>query len=191
MKNLKLVALLISCVLGGKLWVLHQQNHALVRQLNDQTTQLSHTQTELKQIQARLAVAEKQLGFLDKYKTVVQVTAYTEASSSSRFADGGSVQRAYAVPQHTLPEDQMVSVALSPTAQGQLHAQMHDYIVLMNRRSHRKTIARFVDTMPNESRPVVDVFFADSRQAFLWGRKTDYYAVNLSASNSPFKGVLN
>ncbi len=191
MKNLKLVvALLISCVLGGKLWILHEQNHALVRQLNDQTNQLSHTQIELKQIQIRLAVAERKLGFLDKYKTTVQVTAYTEASSSARFADGRAVEHAYAVPKRILPEDQVVSVALSPTAQGKLHARMHDYIVLVNRHNHRKTLARFVDTMPNESRPVVDVFFADSHQAFLWGRKTDYYAVNLSSEDSPFKGVL-
>jgi hypothetical protein len=188
MKNLKLVvALLISCVLGGKLWILHEQNHTLVRQLNEQTNQLSHTQTELKQIQIRLAVAERELGFLDKYKTKVQVTAYTGASASSKFSDGGSVSHVYAVSQRTLPEDRIVSVALSPTAQSHLHARLHDYIVLIHKR--RRVIAHFVDTMPNESRPVVDVYFADSRQAIQWGRKTDYYAVNLSTANSPF-GVL-
>lgn len=192
MKKLKLaVALLISIVLGGKFWSLHEQNHTLVRQLNDQSKQLSYTQTELKQIQIRLAVAERKLGFLDKYKTSVQVTAYTEASSSSRFSDGESTEAVYAVPRHTLPEDRIVSVALSPTAQTRLHARLHDYIVLIHKRNHRKTIARFVDIIPNESRPVVDVFFANSQQARQWGRKTDYYAVNISSPNSPFRGVLN
>ena len=185
------IALLISLVLGGKIWSLYEQNHTLTRQLNEKTNQLSYSQTELKQIQVRLAVAEKKLGFLDKYKTTVQVTAYTQASSSSRFADGGSVAHVFAVPQHTLPEDRVVSVALSPTAQNRLHARLHDYIVLIHRRSHRRTVAKFVDIIPNESRPVVDVFFADSHQAVLWGRKTDYYAVNLSSPNSPFRGVLN
>lgn len=191
MKKLKLaVALLISIVLGGKFWSLHEQNHTLIRQLNDKTTQLSSTQTELKQIQIRLAVAETKLGFLEKYKTAVQVTAYTGSSSSSRFSDGGNVARVYAVPKHTLPEDRIVSVALSPTAQLKLHARMHDYIVLVHKNSRRKTIARFVDILPNESRPVVDVFFADSQQARVWGRRTDYYAINLSSPTSPFNGVL-
>ena len=187
MKKVKLgVALLIALVFG----ILHEQNHTLVRQLNEKSNQLSNTQTELKQIQTRLAVAESQLGFLDKHKTAVQVTAYARSSQSKAFADGKSVFSAYAVPQHTLPEDKIVNVALSPTAQARLHARMHDYLVLIHKRSHRKTLARFVDlTSAAEAQPVIDVFFANNRQAVLWGRKTDYYAVNLSMVDSPFKGI--
>jgi hypothetical protein len=191
MKNLKLgVALLIALALGATIEVLHKQNHALVRQLNEKTTQLSSTQTELQQIKTRLAAAERQLGFLEKNKTLVQVTAYARSYQSKVFADGKSITHAYAVPQHVLPEDKVVNIALSPTAQERLHARMNDYIVLIHKRSHRKTLARFVDLMPSEVRPVVDVFFADNRQALLWGRRTDYYAVNISLVNSPFRGVL-
>lgn len=190
MKNLKLgVALLITLVFGASLYVLHEQNHALAHQLNEKTNQLSSTQTELRQIKTRLAVAEKQLGFLEKNKTTVQVTAYARSSQSKVFANGKSVNYAYAVPQHTLPEDKIVNVALSSTAQTRLHARMNDYLVLIHKRSHRKTLARFVDFMPLEKRPVVDVYFADARQAFLWGRNTDYYAVNISSLNSPFRGI--
>jgi hypothetical protein len=192
MKKFKLgVALLIALAFGATIGILHEQNHALARQLNEKTNQLSSSQTELKQIQIRLAVAERQLGFLEKYKTAVQVTAYTRSSQSTVFADGKSVTHAYSVPQHTLPEDRVVNVALSPTAAAKLHARMNDYLVLIHKRSHRQTIARFVDlTSPAETRPVVDVFFTDARQAILWGRRSDYYAVNISMLNSPFKGVL-
>jgi hypothetical protein len=184
------VAILISFAFYATVRVLHRQNHALVRQLNQTTNELSTTKTQLQQVQIRLADAEKKLGFLDKNQTPVQVTAYTKASSSSMFANGKSVTHAYAVPQHTLPENEVVSVALSPSAQVKLHAHMNDYIVLVHRHSHRKTLAKFVDTMPSEHRDVVDVLFSNDRQAWVWGRKTDYYAVNISSVTSPFKGGL-
>jgi hypothetical protein len=191
MKNPKLaVALLISIVFVATVETLHQQNHTLVRQLNQKDHELTLTQTQLQQVQTRLAVAENKLGFLDKNQTPVQVTAFTSSSPSSAFADGRSVAHAYAVPQHTLPEDKVVYVALSTTAQTRLHARMNDFIVLINKRSHRKTLAQFVDVTPAEPRPVVDVLFADERQAWIWGRQTDYYAVNISSANSPFKSVL-
>ena len=191
MKKLQLgVAILIVLVFGATVRILHEQNHALNRQLNEKTTQLSSTQTELQQIQVRLAAAERQLGFLDKFKTKVQVTAYTRQPSSTVFADGGSVAHAYGVSKQQLPEDHIVSVALSPSAQSKLHARMHDYLVLIQKRSQRRTLARFVDIVPNESRPVIDVFFANTHEAILWGRKTDYYAVNVSSADSPFKVVL-
>ena len=195
MKKFKLVvALLIPIAFGATVFVLREQNHALVRNFtqknNELNQELSLTKTELKQVKTRLEVAENKLGFLNNHKAMVEVTAYTKSSSTSRFADGRSVLRAYAVPEHVLPEDHVVYVALSPTAQARLHAHMHDYLVLAHKGSSKRTIARFVDIMPAEKRPVVDVFFADSRQAFLWGRKRDYYAVNISSNDSPFKGVL-
>lgn len=193
MNKLKLsVALLISIVFCATVETLHQQNHTLARQLNDKQQELNLTHTQLQQVQSRLAVAEGKLGYLDKNQTPVQVTAYTKVEApSSHFADGRSVDHVYAVPQHTLPETSIVYVALSPTAQSHLHAHMNDYIVLIHRHSRRKTIARFVDLMPGEQRPVVDVFFADHQQALLWGRKTDYYAVNISSLNSPFRGSIS
>lgn len=191
MEKIKLgAAILIALAFGVTVEVLHEQNHTFARQLNEKTSQLSSTQTELQQIKSRLAAAERQLGFLEKYKITVQVTAYTRSSQSKVFANGRSVVHAYAVPQRVLPENEIVNVALSPTAQKNLHARMNDYLVLIHKRGNIKTLARFVDLMPDEKRPVVDVFFADTRQAVLWGRKTDYYAANISLLNSPFKGVL-
>lgn len=191
MKKFKLgVALLIALTFGVTIKVLRDQNHTLVYNLNDKTNQLSFTKNELQQTKIRLILAEKQLGFLEKYKIAVQVTAYTRSHHSKVFADGKSAIHAYAVPQHTLPENKVVNVALSSTAQKKLHARMNDYLVLIHKRNHRKTLARFVDTIPDEKRPVVDVYFFNNRQAVLWGRKNDYYAVNISSLNSPFKRVL-
>lgn len=189
MNKIKLiVALLIAVVFYSTVEVLHQQNHALFHQLNEKQTELTLSQTQLKQVRIELAAAQNKLGFLDKHQTPVQVTAYTKSSSPNAvFANGRSVERVYAVHQHTLPENAVVYVALSPSAQSRLHARMNDYIVLIHKGTHRKTIARFVDVMPSEPRPVVDVFFSDERQAWIWGRKKDYYAVNISMVNSPFK----
>ncbi len=193
MNKLKLIlALLISVAFCTTVEVLHQQNHALVRQLSQTQQDLNLSQTQLQQVQTRLAVAEGKLGFLEKNQTPVQVTAYTKSSSpNAKFANGRSVEHVYAVPQHTLPENAVVYVALSPAAQSHLHAHMNDLIVLVQKHSHRKTIARFVDIMPGEPRPVVDVFFADERQAWLWGRRTDYTAVNISLVNSPFRSSIS
>jgi 3D (Asp-Asp-Asp) domain-containing protein len=192
MNKLKLfLALIISVAFCTTVEVLHKQNHDLVRQVHQQQQELNLTHTQLQQVQSRLAVAEGKLGYLAKNQTPVQVTAYTKVSSpSSHFADGRSVDHAYAVPHHTLPDNAVVYVALSPTAQSHLHAHIHDYIVLIHKHTHQHVIARFVDLMPSESRPVVDVFFADQKQALLWGRRADYYAVNISSLNSPFRGSI-
>ena len=189
MTNLKLaIALLVPIVFGVTIEVLHQQNHALISQINQKETELTLTKNELKNTQVQLRSAQNQLGFLEKNKQPVQVTAYTKPQNS-KFANGSS--SAYAVPSHTLPEDHMIYVALSPSAQSHLHVHMNDYLVLMQKKSHRKTMAKFVDvTAPYEGRAVVDVLFADQRQAILWGRKNDFYAINISSTNSPFKGVL-
>jgi hypothetical protein len=191
MKNVKLVvALLISIAFGATVFVQYERNHTLVSQLNQKDQELSSSKSELQIVKTRLAIAEKKLGFLDKYKTGVQVTAYA-AAPDRKFSDGTAVLHAYAVPRHTLPEDKVVNVALSPVAQRKLHAKLNDYIVLIQKRSHRKTIAHFVDlTADTETRSVVDVFFADAHQAFLWGRQGGFDAVNLSSPDSPFKGVL-
>jgi 3D (Asp-Asp-Asp) domain-containing protein len=191
MNKLKLIlAILISVAFCTTVEVLHQQNHDLVRQVTQQQQELNLTHTQLQQVQHRLAVAEGQLGYLAKNQTPVQVTAYTKVSSpSTHFADGRSVDHVYAVQRHSLPDNAVVYIALSPTAQSRLHAHMHDYIVLIQKRTHRKVVARFVDYMPSEARPVVDVFFADQRQAILWGRRADYYAVNISSVNSPFRSI--
>jgi len=186
MKKLKLVvALLISIAFGTTVFVLHEQNHALVSQLTTKDKELSSSKSELQVVKIRLAAAEKKLGFLDKYKKGVQVTGYT-AASTQKFSDGQPVVHAYAVTRK-LPEDKVINIALSPRAQRELHARLNDYIVLIQRRTHRKTIAHFVDyTASTETRPVVDVFFADARQAVVWGRQGGYDAVNLSGPSSPF-----
>jgi hypothetical protein len=65
---------------------------------------------------------------------------------------------------------------------------MGDLIVIMDKRGHRKTVARFVDTtFAGESRAVIDVYFADPENARHWGRKDGYYAVNISGKASPFR----
>jgi hypothetical protein len=48
-------------------------------------------------------------------------------------------------------------------------------------------VARFVDrTAQSETRPVVDILFADAHQARIWGRQK-LYAVNISRLDSPFR----
>ncbi|MGA2610999.1 MAG: hypothetical protein ABSH01_26435 [Terriglobia bacterium] len=145
-------------------------------------------QGELVRTTDALSMAKKRLGFLDRYKASVQVTAYT-ASQGARFANGGSTATVYAVRGHSLPNDKMVFVALSPPARQRLNAKFGDLIALVRRRGDAKFLARFVDvTDPQETRPVVDVFFQKDDQARLWGRKkSEYYAVNISARNSPFR----
>lgn len=192
MKNFKLfLALLIAIAFGTTVSVLHRQNSTLVHQLNQKDTELTQTQTELQQTKHLLKVAQDKLGYLDKYKATVQVTAYAMTPAfgdNPQFANGRPVHRAYAVKKHKLPEDAIVNVALSASAQRKLNAKLNDLLVIMDKRGRRKTIARFVDTTaPSETRPVVDVYFADAHQARIWGRHYEYVAVNISAANSPFR----
>jgi hypothetical protein len=112
------------------------------------------------------------------------VTAFTGQGS---FANGLKTDSSYAVPNHTLPEDKVLSIALSPTAQRNLHARLNDYIVLLDKNQQKTRLARFVDTTSaNELRPVVDVFFARQEEARTFGRQ-HYLAVNVSADDSPFQ----
>ncbi len=79
-------------------------------------------------------------------------------------------------------------MALSPVAEHALHAKLNDTIVLMSRNRDRKQLARFVDrTAQTETRPVVDILFADAHEARIWGRRS-YYAVNISQPDSPVQG---
>ena len=103
------------------------------------------------------------------------------------FSNNSPARKAYAVPKHSLPAGKVLNVALSPTAERKLNANLNDTIVLMSRNHRSQHLARFVDrTAQTETRPVVDILFADAHQARIWGRQS-FYAVNISRANSPFQ----
>jgi hypothetical protein len=57
----------------------------------------------------------------------------------------------------------------------------------MSKNRARRHLARFVDrTAQTETRPVVDILFADAHEARMWGRRP-FYAVNISRPDSPFQ----
>jgi hypothetical protein len=189
MRNLTM-ALLVTFVLGTSVG-LHRyenaRNAAVVRQLSDQ---LQQTKSELVDATVRLSAANQKLAFLDSSKARVQVTAYAltgDFGPDPVFSNSAPARSAYAVPKHTLPTGKVLNVALSPTAERKLHANLNDTIVLMSRNRARKHLARFVDrTAQTETRPVVDVLFADAHQARIWGRRS-FYAVDISRPDSPFQ----
>lgn len=189
MRNLTM-ALLVTFVLGTAVGLHHYenvQNAAVVRQLSDQ---LQQTKSELVDATVRLSEANQKLAFLDSSKARVQVTAYAltdDFGPDPVFSNSAPARSAYAVPKHTLPAGRILNVALSPTAERKLHANLNDTIVLMSRNRTRKHLARFVDrTAQTETRPVVDILFADAHEARIWGRRS-FYAVNISRSDSPFQ----
>ena len=189
MRNL-MMALLISFVLGaGVAFRSHENalNVLVVRRLSDQ---LAQTKSELMDATVRLSEANKKLGFLESSKARVQVTAYAltdDFGPDPVFSNNAPARSAYAVPKHTLPAEKVLNVALSPTAERKLHANLNDTIVLMSRNRARKHLARFVDrTAQTETRPVVDILFADAHEARIWGRRS-FYAVNISQPDSPFQ----
>jgi hypothetical protein len=184
------MALLITCVLGAGVGLRsyeNARNAAVVRQLSDQ---LEQTRSELVDATVRLSEATKKLGFLESSKARVQVTAYAisdDFGPDPVFSNNAPARSAYAVPKHTLPAGKVLNVALSPTAERKLQANLNDTIVLMSRNRVRKHLARFVDrTAQTETRPVVDILFADAHQARIWGRQS-FYAVNISRPDSPFQ----
>ena len=189
MRNLTM-ALLVTFVLGTSVG-LHRyenaRNAAVVRQLSDQ---LQQTKSELVDATVRLSAANQKLAFLDSSKARVQVTAYAltgDFGPDPVFSNSAPARSAYAVPKHTLPAGRVLNVALSPTAERKLHANLNDTIVLMSRNRARKHLARFVDrTAQTETRPVVDILFADAHQARIWGRRS-FYAVDISRPDSPFQ----
>jgi len=183
-------ALLITFVLGAEVG-LHRyenvRNAAVVRRLSDQ---LEQTKSELVAATVRLSEANQKLGFLEASKARVQVTAYAltdDFGSDPLFSNNAPARSAYAVPMHALPTGKVLNVALSPTAERQLHANLNDTIVLMSKNRARRHLARFVDrTAQTETRPVVDILFADAHEARIWGRRS-FYAVNISRPDSPFQ----
>jgi hypothetical protein len=184
------MALLITFVLGAGVGLRsyeNARNAAVVRQLSDQ---LEQTKSELVDATVRLSEATQKLGFLESSKARVQVTAYAltdDFGPDPVFSNNAPARSAYAVPKHTLPAGKVLNVALSPTAERKLQANLNDTIVLMSRNRVRKHLARFVDrTAQTETRPVVDILFADAHQARIWGRQS-FYAVNISRPDSPFQ----
>ena len=184
------MAVAITLVLGaGVALRSHEnaQNAAVVRQLG---AQLEGTKTQLADAMAQLSDANKKLGFLEASKARVQVTAYAltdDFGPDPLFSNNAPARGAYAVPKHSLPAGKVLNVALSPTAERKLHANLNDTIVLMSRNRARKHLARFVDrTAQTETRPVVDILFADAHEARIWGRQS-FYAIDISRLDSPFQ----
>ncbi len=172
-----------SAVLTNTVRYRHDKSHFL-RMLTAQGNELQETKLQLQKTNHLLASAESKLGFLNRHKTAVQVTAFTGQGS---FASGLKTEQSYAVPNHVLPEGKVLNIALSPTARMNLHARMNDYIVLFDKRQHKSRLAHFVDTTSaDELRPVVDVFFDKKSEAVAFGRQ-HFLAVNISAQDSPFQ----
>ncbi len=161
-----------------------QDENRLLRTVTAQGNELQQTKLQLQETTHLLASAENKLGYLNQHKTAVQVTAFI---GHGIFASGLKTAKSYAVPHHILPEDKVLNIALSPTARRNLHAQMNDYIVLLDKNQQKARLAHFVDTTSaKELRPVVDVFFAKKQEAITFGRQ-HFLAVNISAQDSPFQ----
>jgi hypothetical protein len=127
---------------------------------------------------------------LDASKDRVQVTAYVlmeDFGPDPVFSNNSPARSTYAVPKHTLPTCEILNVALSPVAEQKLHAHLNDTIVLISRNRAHTYLATFVDrTAQTETRPVVDILFADAHEARIWGRRS-FYAVDISGLDSPFQ----
>ncbi len=184
------MALLVTFVLAGIITLRSFESHRNVQRVQELSAQLQRTQGELEQTRVQLADANRKLVFLEATKARVQVTAYAltpDFGPDPVFSNNSPARTAYAVPKHTLPTEKVLNIALSPLAERKLRANLNDTIVLTTRRGSKRYVARFVDrTAQSETRPVVDVLFADAHQARIWGRQT-FYAVNISRSDSPFR----
>jgi len=184
------MALLVTFVLAGTVTLRSFEGRRNAARLQELTAQLQRTQSELAVTRVQLEDANRKLGFLDGSKARVQVTAYAltpDFGPDPVFSNTAPARSAYAVPKHTLPTGKVLNVALSPLAERKLKATLNDTLVLTTRKGGNKYLARFVDrTAQNETRPVVDVLFADAHQARIWGRRT-FYAVNISRPDSPFR----
>lgn len=184
------IALLVTFVLAGAVTLRSFERNRDSNRVAQLAAQLQRTQGELDQTRVQLADANRKLGFLEATKAPVQVTAYAltpEFGPAPVFSNNSPARTAYAVPKHSLPAGKVLNVALSPLAERKLHANLNDTLVLTTRRSGNRYLARFVDrTAQSETRPVVDVLFADAHQARIWGRRS-FYAVNISRPDSPFR----
>lgn len=190
MRNVTM-ALLITFVLGAAVVLRSHENAqhmAVVRQLS---VQLEQAQSKLVDTTAQLSDANRKLAFLETSKAGVQVTAYAlteDFGPDPLFSNHAPARSAFAVPKHTLPTEKVLNVALSPAAERKLHANLNDTIVLISRNRKHHHVARFVDrTAQSETRPVVDILFADAHEARIWGRRS-FFAVDISRSDSPFQG---
>jgi hypothetical protein len=184
------IALLITLVLSLTVTVWGIAKSTTQIQIHNLNDQLPHAQGELVDTNLQLADATAKLNFLETSKTRVQVTAYAlteDFGPNPRFSNNTPARDAYAVPKHTLPSGKVLNVALSPLAERKLHARLNDTLVLQMSRTHQKYVAKFVDrTAQTETRPVVDILFADAHQARIWGRQY-LDAVNISRLDSPFR----
>lgn len=184
------MALLITFVLAGGITARSFQTRKETVRVQQLSQQLQQVQNELVDTKTQLADANRKLDFLNASKARVQVTAYAltpDFGPDPVFSNTQHARSAYAVPKHSLPTGKVINVALSPSAERRLHANLNDTLVLTTRRGGKQYVARFVDrTAQNETRPVVDVLFADAHQARIWGRRT-FYATNISRPDSPFR----
>jgi hypothetical protein len=184
------MALVVTFVLAGAVTLRSFEAHRTAARVQELTAQLQRAQGDLAETRVQLEDANRKLGFLQASKARVQVTAYAltpDFGPDPVFSNTAPARSAYAVPKHTLPTGKVLNVALSPLAERKLKANLNDTLVLTTRKGGNKYLARFVDrTAQNETRPVVDVLFADAHQARIWGRRT-FYAVNISRSDSPFR----
>ena len=184
------MALLVTFVLAGAVTLRSVESRRDARTVAELTARLHSAQGELEQTRVQLADANRKLGFLEATKSRVQVTAYAltpEFGPDPLFSNNSPARTAYAVPNHTLPTGKVLNVALSPLAERKLGASLNDTLVLTTKHGGNKYLARFVDrTAQSETRPVVDVLFADAHQARIWGRR-NFFAINISRSDSPFR----
>jgi hypothetical protein len=184
------IVLLVTFVIAGMVTLRSYEARRNAVRLQQMMQQLQQAQNDLANTKLQLADATRKLEFLNASKARVQVTAYAltpDFGPDPVFSNNTPARTAYAVPKHTLPPGKVLNVALSPLAERKLHANLNDTLVLTTRRGERKYMARFVDrTAQSETRPVVDILFANAHQARIWGRQS-FYAVNISRTDSPFR----
>jgi hypothetical protein len=183
------IALLITLVLTVSVTVWGFATSVKSYEVKQLTAQVQSEQMKLDDARLQLADANAKLTFIEQTKARVQVTAYAltdDFGPNPVFSNNTPARTAYAVPKHTLPMGKVLNVALSPLAERKLHAHLNDTLILQTRK-HQQYVAKFVDrTAQSETRPVVDILFADAHQARIWGRQ-NLYAVNISSENSPFQ----
>lgn len=183
------IALLITLVLTVSVTVWGFANSVKSYEVKQLTAQVQSEQMKLDDARLQLADANAKLTFIEQNKSRVQVTAYAltdDFGPNPVFSNNTPARTAYAVPKHTLPAGKVLNVALSPLAERKLHAHLNDTLILQTRK-HQQFVAKFVDrTAQTETRPVVDILFADAHQARIWGRQ-NLYAVNISSVDSPFQ----
>jgi hypothetical protein len=169
------------------------QQSRLKAVIQSKDVRIAYLGQRLAETENSLATANSRLGYLDGHGRKVLITAYTtkQGELSSRglgywFANGERTRGAFGVSGNALPQDHVLNVALSRSAQATLHAKMNDYLALWLKGSDKMLLARFVDTTSSsQPKPVVDVFFRNQTAASEWGCKGGY-AVDVSRRGAPF-----